>query len=123
VGINKKRKMELYTLLTLMLAIILGAFGSLYFKIGSKKLSKNLSELLKNTALIKGAVMYGISAILYVFSLKGNELSVIYPMVATGYIWVCLLSVKFLKEKMTKEKWLGIFLIIIGVSFIGLGSV
>ena len=66
--------------------------------------------------------MYGISTILFIPALKGGELSVLYPFVALAYIWVSLLSVKFLGEKMNKVKWLGIALIILGVSFIGLGS-
>jgi len=113
----------LLTLILLIFAIILGAFGSLYFKIGAEKLSKNFNDILRNFALIKGAILYGTSAILYIIALKGGELSVLYPIVATGYIVVCFLSVKFLHEKMNREKWLGIAIIILGVTFIGLGSV
>jgi uncharacterized membrane protein len=60
--------------------------------------------------------------LLFIPALKGGDLSVLYPFVALAYIWVSLLSVKFLGEKMNKFKWLGIALIIIGVSFIGIGS-
>ncbi len=115
--------MEIFTFVTLIFAILLGAFGSLYFKIGAEKLTKNFRDLLKNFALIKGAILYGTSALFYIVALRGGELSVLYPVVATGYIVVCFLSVKFLHEKMNREKWLGIALIILGVSFIGLGSV
>ncbi len=115
--------MEPFTLLILLVAIILGSFGSLYFKIGAEKISTNLRDMVKNTALIKGALLYGTSAIFYIIALRDGELSVIYPIVATSYILICLLSVKFLHEKMNREKWLGIALIIIGVSLIGLGSV
>ena len=116
--------MEIFvTIIILLFAILLGAFGSLYFKIGAEKLSRNFGDLLKNFALMKGAILYGTSAIFYIIALKGGELSVLYPIVATGYIVVCFLSVKFLHERMNKEKWLGIALIILGVSLIGFGSV
>ena len=36
--------------------------------------------------------------------------------------WTCVLSVKFLGEKMNWIKWSGILIILIGVSFIGFGS-
>lgn len=112
----------LSTLTYLFIAILLGAFASLYFKIGSEKLSRKFFDILKNFELIKGAILYGISVIFYVNALKGGELSVLYPVVSLGYVIVCFLSVKFLNEKMSKEKWLGIALIILGVSLIGIGS-
>ena len=75
-----------------------------------------------NYHLFGGVGLYAIGTILFIPALKGGELSVLYPFVALNYIWVSLLSVKFLGEKMNRFKWLGIALIIIGVSFIGLGS-
>lgn len=112
----------LLTLTCLSIAILLGAFASLYFKIGSEKISRRFFENFKNFELIKGAILYGISVIFYVNALKGGELSVLYPVVSLGYVIVCFLSVKFLNEKMNKKKWFGIALIILGVSLIGIGS-
>ena len=43
-------------------------------------------------------------------------------MLALVYVWVSLLSMFFLKEKMNKTKWLGVILIILGVTLIGLGA-
>jgi len=59
---------------------------------------------------------------IFIPALRGGDLSVLYPFVSLSYIWVMLLSIKMLGEKMTKLKWLGILLIISGVSLIGLGS-
>ena len=58
-----------------------------------------------------------------IIGLRGGELSVLYPLAATGYIWVSLLSVKLLKEKMSLFKWLGVSVIIAGITLIGLGAV
>jgi drug/metabolite transporter (DMT)-like permease len=75
-----------------------------------------------NYNLFGAVALYAIGTALFIPALKGGELSVLYPIVALTYIWVSFLSVKFLGEKMNKLKWLGIALIILGVSFIGLGS-
>ena len=66
--------------------------------------------------------MYAVGTILFIPALKGGDLSILYPFVALAYVWVSLLSVKFLGEKMNLVKWIGIALIIIGVSLIGIGS-
>ena len=78
--------------------------------------------LIHNYNVLIGAFLYGIGTILFIPALKHGELSVLYPFVSTSYIWVSILSMSFLGEKMNREKWLGIALIIVGVTLIGLGS-
>jgi len=113
---------EIWAVVLVLFATIIGAFGSLYFKMGSGKLTLDIKKLLKNYQIILGFLLYCISAVFFIIGLRGGELSVLYPLVAIGYIWVCLLSIKFLKEKMNIWKWLGIIFIIVGVSLIGIGS-
>ena len=105
-----------------LLAAFTGSFGSLYFKKGADKLEFKLKPLLRNFDLLKGVVIYGTSTIFYVIGIKGGELSVLFPLVSTGYIWVCLLSVKYLGEDMNTLKWAGIGFILLGVSLIGVGG-
>ena len=66
--------------------------------------------------------MYGLGALLLIIGLKGGELTVLYPIIATGYIWVCIYSVYFFGEIMSALKWLGVFSIIVGIAMIGYGS-
>lgn len=113
---------ELWAIATVLFATIIGSFGALYFKIGSETISIDIKKLIKNHKLILGFLFYGVSAIIFIIALTGGELSVLYPLCAASYIWVCLLSMKFLNEKMNKLKWLGIITIIIGITFIGLGG-
>ena len=54
--------------------------------------------------------------------IKGGELSVLYPMVSLGYIWTLLWSKLFFNEPFTRNKFLGLGLILLGVFFVGLGS-
>lgn len=113
---------QLWSIGLVILATIIGAFGPILLKKASAKRLSKISSLATNYHLFGGVALYGIGTILFIPALRGGELSVLYPFVALIYIWVSLLSVKFLGEKMNKLKWLGIALIIIGVTLIGLGS-
>ena len=113
---------QLWAIGLVILATFVGAFGPILLKKASAKRLSKLSSLATNYHLFGGVALYAIGTLLFIPALKGGDLSVLYPFVSLAYIWVSLLSVKFLGEKMNKLKWLGITLIIIGVSFIGFGS-
>ena len=113
---------ELWAMLLVMSATLVGAFGPILLKKASEKKLSNIRSILSNYHLFGGVALYGIGTIIFIIALRGGDLSILFPLVALTYIWVSFLSVKFLGEKMNKMKWLGILLIIIGVSFIGLGS-
>ncbi len=114
-------KTQLWAILLVFIGTIIGSFGSLFFKLGADKLSFSIREQLKNYKLIVGFFLYGLSSIFYITALRGGELSVIYPLVSLAYIWIILISIKILKEKMNLLKWLGIAGIFLGVVFIGIG--
>lgn len=105
-----------------IIATLFGAVGSLLLKIGSAKFKLNIKTLITNYALIIGLVCYGLGSILFIFALKYSDLSYLYPFISLSYVWAAILSVKYLKEDMSKWKWIAITIIIIGVSFIGFGS-
>lgn len=113
---------RLWAVLLVILASLLGSMGPVLLKLSAPKFRLNIMALLKNYYLIGGIMFYGIGTVLFIPALKGGELSTLYPLVSTTYIWVSLLSVKLLKEKMNRMRWLGILLIIAGVSLIGFGS-
>ena len=112
---------ELWSITIVLLISIVSALGAMFFKMGSGKFSLSVSGLFKNKNLIIGVILYGISVLFFAFSLKGGELSVLYPFISTGFIWTAFLSVRFLGESLNKYKLLGILLIVIGVSAVGLG--
>jgi uncharacterized membrane protein len=101
---------------------VIGAFAALGLKLGSGRFSLNPFRLLRNYYLIGGLAGYVGATVLGLAALRAGELSVIYPMVATVYIFVAFLSKWFLRERMNAAKWLGIACIIAGVAAIGLGS-
>jgi uncharacterized membrane protein len=98
----------------------IGAFGTLMVKKSVDKYS--FFHSLKGSLMWLGLFFYGASTLFYVVALRKEELSIIYPLVSTTYIWTTLLSIKFLKEEMNTWKWSGLIAIIVGVILIGLGS-
>jgi len=98
----------------------LNSIAQILYKIGVDKF--NFENLLYNPLIFFGLILYLTSGIILIVTLKYGELSVLYPIISTGFIWVSVLSLYFLKEVMNPLRWIGILLIIIGVSFVGAGS-
>ena len=55
-------------------------------------------------------------------ALRGNELTLIYPMITTSYVWVFFISVYFFDEIFSFFKVFGILLIIMGISIINMSK-
>lgn len=109
---------QLWAIIVVLSAAVLGALGQLNLKRGSDNFSIKFKSLLKNRYLLIGSVLYVISAAMFILALKGGELSVLYPLIATSYIWTTFFAKKVLKEDINIYKWIGVALIIIGVVFI-----
>jgi len=99
------------------------AFGAYFFKRGSEKFSFNPFEQLTNYNLMLGVFFYTLPMPVYLWALKNVDLAIVFPINALTFVWVSLLSVKFLGERMNKYKWLGIAGIVIGVAMISYSAV
>ena len=112
---------ELWAYGLVILAVIMGAIGPVFIKKGSNNISLNLKKILKNKYLIAGILTYVASSVVYIIALTGGELSTLAPIISLSYVIVAFLSIRLLNERMNKMKWIGIALIMIGVSLVGLG--
>lgn len=110
---------ELWAVGLTLLAVLVGAIGPILLKKGADQFSLNPKKLLRNKALIGGVFAYGLATLIYIPALRGGDLSVLYPIISLSFVAVSLLSVWLLKERMNLLKWIGIVLIIAGVSLIG----
>lgn len=113
---------KLWAVGIVLFSTLLTSTAQLFYKYGSEKLSLDILSLITNYELVAGMVLYAIGGILLILSFRGGEVSVLYPIFATSYIWVSFLSIYFLGETMNIFKWLGIFTIIAGIVLIGFGS-
>jgi len=103
-------------------ASLIGSFGSVFLKAGAGKLNQGLRYLVLNPRLAAGVVLFVGSSIPYILALKRGELSVLYPMVSLGYVWTLFWSRLFFGEPITRHKILGLTLILLGITLVGLGA-
>lgn len=109
------------SMLLVFAASVIGSFGAVFLKMGAGRLDGSVLSFV-NTRLVLGITLFLGSSVFYAFGIKGGQLSVLYPMVSLGYIWTLLWSRLFFNEPFTREKFLGLALILLGVFFVGLGS-
>ena len=101
---------------------LLTSTAQLFYKYGSETLEFSFFSIVTNINLIAGLALYAVGGTILILSLRGGEVSVLYPIIATSYIWVSFLSIYFLGEQMNLFKWIGIFIIMFGIVLIGYGS-
>lgn len=106
-------------------SILLGAVGQFGLKVaagqlqtGSGFLSLALSML--NLKMIAAVACFVSSMVMWLFVLRKLELSIAYPMVSMGYVFVLILSVCLLHEDIYLTKLIGTGLIITGVIVLNL---
>jgi drug/metabolite transporter (DMT)-like permease len=92
--------------------------GQLFYKMGAQL----LPALFTNWPLFVGLVSYGIGFLLMMAALRGGEVSVLYPIIATSFIWTNILATIYLSEHVAAFGWAGNAIIVLGVSLIGYGS-
>jgi len=108
-------------MLLMLVASIIGSSGAVLLKLGAQELNKGFWHIL-NLKLAAGVVVYLVSCYFFVLGIRHGELSVLYPMVSLGYIWTLVWARLFFHEAFTRQKFLGLALILLGVFFVGLGS-
>ncbi|MBI5065235.1 hypothetical protein HZA97_03265 [Candidatus Woesearchaeota archaeon] len=117
-----------FSIFLMLLCTLFTSVAQIFLKKGATNLilSKNvlvlLSTIMTNYSLLIGCFLYGLAALIFVVALKGGELSVLYPIIATSYFWVTLLAKIYLGETIDNLKWLGVFVIFVGITFVGLGG-
>lgn len=105
------------SILIVLLCTVLTSAGQLLIKLGVNRITTLLSAL--NIYIIAGLIIYLGAAGLLITALKHADLSLVYPLIATSFIWVSLLSAYVLQESLSMTNWIGIASIVLGVSFIG----
>ncbi len=111
-----------WAVFTVLATTLLTSSAQILWKTGSAALKPDIVSILTNYYLLGGVFLYVIGGILLILSFKGGEVSVLYPIIATSYIWVSFLSIRFFGESMNPFKLIGVTAIIIGIVSIGYGS-
>lgn len=112
----------LSSMLLVLTASFVGSFGAVFLKSGANRMRVNLWHLLRNYRLGLGVGLFLLSSYFFILGVRRGELSVLYPMVSLGYVWTMLWSRVFFGEALTRYKFAGLLLILLGIAFIGVGA-
>jgi uncharacterized membrane protein len=111
---------ELWAVALAFIAAVVSSVEAVFWKKGSGKIHRNIMSFIGNKYLFIAGFLALTGSATFITSLRGGDLSVLYPLSSVKYILIGLFSMWIFKEKMTTKKWIGVSLIIAGVSLIGM---
>jgi undecaprenyl phosphate-alpha-L-ara4N flippase subunit ArnE len=79
-------------------------------------------SLLRNAWFMVGLAAYGVSVLTWLFVLKRVPLAVAAPFVALVYVLVPLASRMFFDDQVNSRMWIGMLLVVCGVTLVAQGS-
>ena len=115
-------KTPLSSILLILTSSLIGSFGAVFLKLGAEHMNGGLAGVIKNYWLGIGIGLYLLSSVFFVMGVAQGELSILFPMVALGYIWTLLWARIFFRERFTLSKVGGLAMIVVGVALINLGN-
>jgi drug/metabolite transporter (DMT)-like permease len=115
-------KAKTLAMLLILFTTLFTSSAQISLKLGVNNLKPNIIGLISNYYLIMGFFLYAIAGVLAITAFRNGEVSVLYPIFATSYIWVSILSFYIFQETLGTLRLLGIFVIIAGISLVGFGD-
>lgn len=109
------------SLVLILLCTIFTSAGQLLWKAGVALFDFSAVLSFLNLPFILGCLSYGLGLILMLTAFRDGELSVLYPIVATSYVWVSVASPFFFADSMNGWKWAGVALIVGSVVLLSKG--
>lgn len=112
--------------LIFMVGIFIGASGGILMKLGANsighvqiqsftQLVEYLLKLFTNPQSLIGVVLYFLSAVIWSYLLTKLDISFVQPILALTYVVTPIMAIYILHEHVPPMRWLGIFVIILGV--------
>lgn len=97
--------------------LLMGFFASVasFFLKKATARGLNIGKLIWNPYCYLGGGLYVLSALMNLYLLKRLPYSIVVPLGALTYIWTLGIACRFLGEKVTRQKVIGILLILVGV--------
>ena len=122
---------RLYIFSLILLSTVFTVAGQLFFRKGMlevgevsfslQSLWKTVGGTASNIYVIIGFILFALGAIWWLVVLSEAEVSYAYPMGSIGYVLLLFASWLFLGESIPLSRWIGVFLICLGMFFIARG--
>jgi multidrug transporter EmrE-like cation transporter len=115
-------------MLAVLLCTFINAASQAFIKLGTASLGEHPTMvetavgIFTKPLLFTGYALLGASTVLFVLALRKGELSLLYPVLTLGYVWVTVLSAVAFHESMNPLKLAGVTVIIAGVAVLGRAS-
>lgn len=110
------------SMLFVLTASFIGSFGMVFLKAGAGRLHRSIQSLIFNYQLMLGIALFLISSYFFVLGVRQGELTVLYPMMSLGYLWTLVWSRLFFGEPFTRNKFLGLGMILSGIVVLFAGN-
>ena len=108
----------LYIIVLTLISALMIAYAQYNFKKEMPKFhmtKEGISSILKKSDIRLGLALYIVALGIYLVALSLGELSVVYPIFASVFLFVLLISRQLLKESIGPARAVGIVLIIAGI--------
>ena len=115
-------KAKTLAVLLILFTTFFTSSAQISMKLGINSINPDILGIISNHYLIQGFFLYAIAGAMAIIAFRKGQVSVLYPIFATSYVWVSLLSAYFFKEDLSVLKLLGISIIIAGISMVGFGD-
>ncbi|MEG2929508.1 MAG: multidrug ABC transporter [Oscillospiraceae bacterium] len=106
-----------FYILLMLFSVLVASISQILLKISAKKQYKSFLAEYLNPLVIIAYGMFFLSSFITMFAFRGVPFSLGPVIESTGYIYVGILGVLILKEKMPTKKLLGNLIIIAGIIF------
>ena len=105
-------------LLTIFNSVLMVTGQTLWKKGATGKEIHNLGQLLSlflTPYVIGGLMVYAFASVLWIYILNKGELSYVYPIQSTAFIFALIVGTTIFKEALTPAKVIGVIVICLGV--------
>ncbi|MEA2521478.1 MAG: hypothetical protein QOI81_1124 [Actinomycetota bacterium] len=114
-------------LILILVSVCLAGMAQVTLKIGVDRVTKTsggghialgasgFKELATSPVVWSGLLVFGVSAVIWIFALSRVDLSFAYPFAALGYVIIVFASYTVLHESVPPLRWAGVALIIAGI--------
>jgi multidrug transporter EmrE-like cation transporter len=100
-----------------LLAVLLEACGQTSLKNGA---NQGTNRIGKKSWIVIGISCFMCEAIAWTMVLRLLDVSIAYPLGSLSFVGIVLLSRLFLKERLSRQRWAGVILILCGTGLVGL---